>query len=349
MRVLTGDRWVRSATMQSMSTVEARLGSYFEEMERDVGFSGAVLISQAGQTLFDGAYGFASRQLDVRNTVETRFHIASVTKMFIAMAALTLVEEGRILLDERPATYVPALSSLDERVTLHHLLSHTSGVADVYDDIPDAPFEVLKAKNEGRDLLTYLASQPQKFDPGAGWSYSSTGYLLVGYVLEEVTGTTFETLLRDRVLAPLGMTNTGVDRLRRINRGRAYGHTFADGHFVNADNDALSPFDEGPSELYSTIGDLKLWCDALLSSPPVSATTFQLMFTAHARIDADRSYGYGWFLEPPRRTHGGHTPGFFSRITQTPEQGLSLILLMNASHIGPDPIIEQMGSLIAEG
>jgi CubicO group peptidase (beta-lactamase class C family) len=331
-----------------MSTIEARLGSLFEALERDRGFSGAVLVSQEAQTVFEGVYGFASRQLNVRNAADTRFHIASVTKMFIAMAALTLVEEGRIRLDERPATYLPALSSLDERITLHHLLSHTSGVADVYDDVPNAPFEALKARNGGSDLLTYLASQPQKFEPGDGWSYSSTGYLLVGYVLEHVTGSSFETLLRDRVLVPLAMTNTGVDRLRRINRGRAYGHTFADGHFVNADNDALSPFDDGPGELYSTVGDLKLWCDALFSSPPFSASTLQLMFAPHARIDADRSYGYGWFLEPPRRTHGGHTPGFFSRITQIPEQELSLILLMNASHIGPDPIIEQMETLVAE-
>jgi CubicO group peptidase (beta-lactamase class C family) len=332
-----------------MPTIDARLGGLFEALERDRGFSGAALVSQAGETVFEGAFGFASRQLNVRNTTETRFHIASVTKMFIAMAALTLVEAGRIRLDERLATYLPARGSLDERITLHHLLSHTSGIADVYDDVPNAPFEALKAKNEGKDLLTYLTSQPQKFDPGDGWSYSSTGYLLVVYVLEQVTEASFETFLRDRVLAPLAMTNTGVDRPFRINRGRAYGHTFSDGRLVNAGNDALSPFEAGPGELYSTVGDLQRWCDALFSSPPVSANTLRLMFAAHAQVDAHRFYGYGWFLEPSRRTHGGHTPGFFARITQLPEQQLSLILLMNATHIGPDPIIEQMASLVAEG
>lgn len=332
-----------------MSAIEARLGRMFEELERDRAFSGAVLVSQAGETVFEGAFGFASRQLNVRNTIETRFHIASLTKMFVAMAALTLVEDGRIRLDQRPATYLPALGSLNESITLHHLLSHTSGIADVYDDVPNAPFEALKARNEGKDLLTYLTSQPQKFHPGGGWSYSSTGYLLVGYVLEQVAQATFETVLRDRVLAPLAMTNTGVDRPVRINRGRAYGHTFSDGHLVNAGNDALTPFDAGPGELYSTVGDLQLWCDSLFSSPPVSPDTLQLMFDAHARVDAARSYGYGWFLEPSRRTHGGHTPGFFARITQVTEQQLSLILLMNATHIGPDPIIEQMASLVTEG
>jgi CubicO group peptidase (beta-lactamase class C family) len=269
--------------------------------------------------------------------------------MFIAMAALTLVEEGAIALDERPATYLPSLSSLDDRITLHQLLSHTSGVSDVYDDTPNPHFEALKAKNNGMDLQSYLASQTQAFEPGDRWSYSSTGYLLIGYVLEQVTGTPFERFLRDRILRPIGMTNTGVDRVRRVNGGRAYGHTFDDGHFVNAANDALSPFEKGPGELYSTIGDLKLWCEALLASPPVTAATLQLMFTAHARVDADRSYGYGWFLEPTMRTHGGHTPGFFSRLRQFPDQELSVVLLMNASHIGPDPILEQVASVLAEG
>jgi CubicO group peptidase (beta-lactamase class C family) len=331
-----------------VSTIESRLGSLLDGLERDLGFSGAVVVAKEGETIFEHAYGFASRQLNVPNTTETRFHIASLTKMVIAMAALTAVEDGLIALDERPAAYLPALSVLDEGITLHHLLCHTSGLGDVYDDVPNAPFEALKAKHDGMDLLAYLASQPQLFAPGDRWSYSSTGYLLVGFVLEQVTGTSFGTLLRDRVLDPLSMANTGVDRIHRVNRGRAYGHTFADGHFVNAGNDALSAFDEGPGELYSTVGDLKIWCDALLTGPPVSTSALRLMFSPHARIDADRSYGYGWFLEPRKRSHGGHTPGFFSRITQFPDEQLSLILLMNASHIGPDPIIDQLTSLLAE-
>lgn len=331
-----------------MSKVEANLASLFEKMERDLGFSGAVLISQQRRTVFERAYGLSSRQLNVPNTVDTRFHIASLTKMFIAMAALRLVEDGRIDVAERPAKYLPSLSALDERITLHHLLAHTSGLSDVYDDTPNPHFEALKAKNDGMSLLEYLASQRQTFEPGARWSYSSTGYLLVGYVLEHVAGMAFEKLLRSHVLTPLGMRNTGVDRVRRINRGRAYGHASSDGHLVNAENDALSTFEEGPGELYSTVGDLKLWCDALLSSPPVSATTLKSMFTPHAQIDATRSYGYGWFLEPTMRTHGGHTPGFFARISQFPERELSLILLMNATHIGPDPIVEQVASLLAE-
>lgn len=329
-------------------TVEARLASLFEGLERDRGFSGAVLISQERRTLFEGVYGFASRQLNVPNTLATRFRIASLTKMFTAMAALILVEDGRIALEDRPATYVPALSPLDERITLHHLLSHTSGLRDVY-EVPNKQFEARKARNDGMDLLAYIATQPQTFEPGERWSYTSTGYLMVAYVLEQVTGTTFEMLLNDLVLTPLAMSDTGVDRPRRINPGRAYGHTIIDGQFANAGNDALSLFHEGPAELYSTVGDLKLWCDAMFACPLVSADTLALMFTPHAGIDAERSYGYGWFLAPPVRFHGGGTPGFLSRITQYPEQELSLVLLLNSNHVDPDPILAQMASLLAPG
>lgn len=327
-------------------TVEASLASLFEGLERDRGFSGAILVSQNRQVLFEGAYGLASRQLGVPNTLTTRFHIASLTKMFIAMAALILVEDDQIALEERPGTYVPALSSLDERITLHHLLSHTSGLRDVY-EIPNKQFEARKAKNGGMDLLAYLATQPQTFAPGERWAYSSTGYLMAAYVLEHVTGASFETLLRDLVLAPLALTDTGVDRPRRVNPGRAYGHTITSGQFANAGNDALSPFDEGPGELYSTVGNLKLWCDAMFDCPLVSADTLALMFTPHARIDDERSYGYGWFLAPRTRSHGGGTPGFRSRITQYPHQELSLVLLLNTNHIDPDPILEQLASLLA--
>jgi CubicO group peptidase (beta-lactamase class C family) len=327
-------------------TVEARLASLFEGLERDRGFSGSVLVSQNRQVLFEGAYGFASRQLSVPNTLATRFHIASLTKMFIAMAALILGEEGRIALDDRPVKYMPALSFLDERITLHHLLCHTSGLRDVY-EAPKKHFAAREAKNNGMDLLAYLATQPQTFAPGERWSYSSTGYLMVAYVLERVTGATFEALMRDLVLAPLAMTNTGVDRPHRVNPGRAYGHTIIDGQLANAGNDALSPFQEGPAELYSTVGDLKLWCDAMFACPLVSPDTLAQMFVSHAAIDAEHAYGYGWFLAPGVRYHGGGTPGFLSRITQYPEQELSLVLLLNTNHLDPDPILKEMASLLA--
>jgi CubicO group peptidase (beta-lactamase class C family) len=323
---------------------QAELALVFDQLDGEHGLSGAVLVSRGGEVLFEKAYGFASRQLHVPNTLDTRFHIASVSKMFIAMAALILYEQGRIDLQARPAAYMPELGALDEHITLHHLLSHTSGLRDIY-DVPHLRFEMSKLKIEQGDFLTYLEQQPQLFAPGQGWSYSSTGYILLGFIMQRVTGLAFSDVMQRSVLAPLSLANMGLDLPRKINSGRAYGHTVEDGQVVNADNDELSEID-APGELYATVGDLKRWCDAMFECPLVAPQTLARMFTPHAEVEAGMHYGYGWFLAPRFRMHGGGTPGFVSQIRQYLKQEVSVILLFNADHVGPKAIIDVVEPLI---
>ncbi|HEX8998233.1 MAG TPA: serine hydrolase domain-containing protein [Ktedonobacterales bacterium] len=321
------------------------LAQVFDQAEADQSFSGVALVTQAEDVLFEKAYGFASRQLRVPNTVETKFHIASMTKMFIAMTALILSEQQRLDLHEKPATYLPELAALDKDITIHHLLSHTSGIQDVY-DVPDLLFETRKLIHEQGSLLTYLAHLPQTFRPGEGWSYSSTGYILMGYLMERVTGMSFGEMLSHYVLAPLSMTNTGHDRPLVINPGRAYGHTYEDGQLVNARNDRLSDFPDAPGELYSTAPDMKKWCDAMFNCPLVAPHTLQLMLTPYGKVDESTGYGYGWFLAPRLRAHGGGTPGFVSRIRQFPEQQVSVVLLSNCDTLRLEPIITAVDSIV---
>jgi CubicO group peptidase (beta-lactamase class C family) len=319
----------------------------FEQLAREHPFSGTILVAQSGEVLFEQAYGFASRQLGVPNTLDTKFHIASLTKMFIAMAALILTEQGHISLQEKPATYLPELAALDQDITLHHLLSHTSGLADIY-DVPHLRFEMNKLKHEHGDLLSYLAHLPQVFRPGQRWQYSSTGYILLGYLMERVTGLSFGELLQRSALTPLSMTSTGLDLPRHINPARAYGHTVEDGQVVNAANDELSAYEEAPGELYSTVHDLKTWCDAMFDCPLVAPHTLQSMFTPYGQVDAFLQYGYGWFLAPRFRMHGGGTPGFLSRLRQYPEQRVSIILLFNSDQMSLDTILNAVDPLIVE-
>jgi len=317
----------------------------FEQLEKDHHFSGAILVSQDGEVLFEKALGFASSQLNVPNSLETKFHIASVTKMFIAMAALILSEQGRLSLREKPAAYVHEMAALEKDITLHHLLSHTSGLQDIY-AVQNLRFEMHKLKVEQGSLLSYLVNLPQLFRPGEGWGYSSTGYILMGYILEKVTGLTFDDSMRRYVLAPLSMTNTGLDLPRRINTGRASGHVVENGQMFNADNDKLSLFEEAPGELYSTVLDLKKWCDAMFDCPLVSPATLKSMFTPYGQVDHSFHYGYGWFLAPGSRMHGGGTPGFLSLIRQYPEQHVSVIVLFNSDHTDAKPIIRAIEPLL---
>ncbi len=321
------------------------LAAVFDEAEKDQSLNGAILVSQNGEVLFEKAYGYASWQLGVPNTLETKFHIASVTKMFIAMAALKLYEQGLIELRARPADYLPELAVLNKDITLHHLLSHTSGLQDIY-DVPHLRFEMYRLKKEQQNLLSYLVKLPLLFPVGERWSYSSTGYILMGYIMEEVTGLSFAALMHQLILAPLSITNTGQDSPRRINPGRAYGHTMWNGELSNASNDRLSMFEEAPGELYSTVLDLKKWCDALFSCPLVSSETLKLMFTPYGQVDQSLHYGYGCFLAPRFRMHGGGTPGFLARIRQYPEQKVSIILLFNSDHMNVEKIIKVLEPLI---
>jgi len=332
----------RRAVMASTGELEQVLG----RLEHDYDLSGAILISQRTEVLFEKAYGFASRQLSVPNKLNTKFHIASVTKMFIAMAALILSEQGLVELHEKPAAYLPELAALDQDITLHHLLSHTSGLQDIY-DVANLRFEMSKLQHDGGSLVSYLVKLPLLFRPGTGWSYSSTGFILMGYLLENVTGMSFDALMKRYVLAPLSMTSTGLDLPRRINPGRAYGHTGENGEMVNAENDELSAF-EGPGELYSTVLDLKKWCDAMFDCPLVSPQTLQLMFTPYGQVSPSTQYGYGWFLGPHYRMHGGGTPGFLSRIKQYPEQQTSVALLCNSDQVPVEALLSAIEPYILE-
>lgn len=322
------------------------LAQVFDQAETNQAFSGTALVAQAGEVIFEKAYGFASRQLLVPNTIETKFHIASMTKMFTAMTALILSERRRIDLHERPATYLPELAPLDKDITIHHLLSHTSGIQDIY-EVPELTYEMSNLEHDQGNLLSYLVKLPQTFRPGAGWSYSSTGYILMGYLMERVTGMPFGEMLNHYVLAPLSMTNTGHDRPQLINPGRAYGHTFnsEQGQLVNAGNDRLSDFPDAPGELYSTARDMKKWCDAMFDCPLVAPETLALMLTPYGRVDDDMGYGYGWFLAQRLRMHGGGTPGFVSRIRQYPEQKVSVVLLSNCDLLRLEPIIGALDAL----
>jgi CubicO group peptidase (beta-lactamase class C family) len=299
--------------------------------------SGAIRVSRNGEVLLDRAFGRASVQLGVDNRAMTRFHIASVTKMFVSAAVVRLVGDGRLSLQAHPGAYMPALSAIDQRITLHHLLSHTSGVTDVY-DAPDLRLEMMKLRASGGRLLDYLLALPPAFEPGARWGYSTTGFLLLAYVLEQVTGSSFDELVGDIFLRPLGMQDTGPDDPYRVNPGRAIGQIGRDGMWRNADNDALAGI-EGPREFYSTVADLDRWGAGIFNGEVLSDAGMALTFTPHAQVgpgsdfDPSLSYGYGWFLGRTYRWIGGMTAGFRAAVWQYPAERLNVVMLWNNERI----------------
>ncbi|MGB0061121.1 serine hydrolase domain-containing protein [Candidatus Binatus sp.] len=311
---------------------------------------GAIRISRDQQPLLERAFGYASVQLDVINQPSTRFHIASMTKMFIAAAAVRLALDGTVSLGAHPSAYMPALSALDRRITLHHLLSHTSGLADIYGN-PNLRLDMVGLAMRGGSLLDYLVALPQEFSPGTKWSYSTTGFLLLAYLLEQVTGTPFDRLIGEMFLVPLEMRDTGPDDPSRANPGRALGQIAKDGAWFNAPNDRLAEID-GPREFYSTVADLDRWGIALLDGKVLNDAARALTFSPHARVgpgsefDPSLSYGYGWFLGDRFRFIGGMTGGFRSAMWQYPDERLNVIMLWNNERIDSQRLFRKLRPIL---
>lgn len=325
-----------------------RIEEIIEHYGREHLLSGNVFISKEGKEIFSQSYGQASMQLNVPNGIDTKFHIASVTKMFIAAAALKLYEQGRIDLDQHPGAYVEKFKGLHPDITIHHLLSHSSGMQDIY-AVPDLRLEMSRWKAENRDFIDYLLQLEQQFRPGERWAYSSTGFIMLGYILEALTGMRYEEVLDAWFFSPLQMRSTGLDHPRHINPGRAYGHTLENGTLRNADNDKLSDVD-APGELFSTVRDLDRWCEALFSGELLKQETMERMFTPYyaTSFDPDLGYGYGWFLRPDVRLIGGGTPGFRSEIWHDPAHGLRVIMLWNYEKVDSHQLFHRIRPVLLE-
>jgi CubicO group peptidase (beta-lactamase class C family) len=283
----------------------------------------AVVVLANGEVIHSRAYGLANVELGVANTTRTKFRLASVTKSFTSLAVLQLVEQGRLRLEDPLSPYVPDFVGGD-KITIHHLLSHTAGLPD------------FMSFDEAKRL-------PRDSAPGERLNYSNIGYIALGRVIAKVTGKTYETYLREAIWSPLGMNETGVDHRQPIEKGRAAGYVIGpDGGLLNADyTDSLGDPEAGG--LYSTAEDMTLWVKALLAGRIVSAATLAKA-TTPVRLAGGREgvYGYGFMLAPFRGLkevgHGGDISGFNTYVAIYPDEDLAVIVLSNLGMQPPGPL-----------
>lgn len=271
------------------------------------GFSGAVLVTRDRSTLVAAAFGEADRTAGIANTVDTRFGIASGTKFLTALAAGALIDDGVLALGDRLVDVVSMpLPGVSPAVTIDHLLTHRSGVYDYLDEdvigdadqfvLPIAPSTLLTP----RDYLPMLLAGPAKFEPGARFSYSNGGYVLLGIALEEASGRSFHALVEERVLARCGMTDSGFFRFDRLPPRVATGYveTKDGGWRTNAES---LPIIGGPDGgMFATVSDIeRLWRGFFAGDVLSPGLTAQFMEKTPTDPAKPRSfYGRGhWFLD----------------------------------------------------
>ena len=293
-------------------------------------FRGAVLLARNREVLLQRGFGLANEEWAVPNTPTTRFRIGSLTKTFTA-AILRLVEAGAIDLRTNIGTWLGDLPDSWQPFTIHQLLTHTSGLRDHL----AAPAKRTLNRTGARpaDLISLIAGEPLLFQPGTNRSYSNTGYILLGMLIERVSGRPYADYLDDEILRPLALTATGYDSQLKILPQRASGYVLNSGVLQNAEFlDMSVPFSAGG--LVSTVGDLLAWNMALHDGGLLNRDSYERMTGRYAETEKeDGFYGYGLSISTMSRhiclSHGGGVNGFIAVLQYFPELGASLVVLAN--------------------
>jgi len=304
--------------------LEAKVDAFLKPALDDDLISGAVLIAKNGNILLAKGYGPANREYDIPNTPETKFRLGSMTKQFTAAAIMLLDERGQLNVEDTLTKYYPDYPD-GNKITVHHLLTHTSGIPN-YNTMADYDEKLVQPYSIDQ-VIDWFKSQPLQFEPGSKFAYSNSGYVLLAGIIEKVSGITYAEFLRQNIFEPLGMANSGQDVFTTVLKNRATGHG-GDGRTVYQAPYRDMPFTSGAGSLYSTVDDLFLWDRALYTDKLLSKASRDKMFTPYTD-----NYGYGWFIEQRNDrkviSHGGAINGFLANIDRYVDDTLVVINLLN--------------------
>ncbi|SEP17778.1 CubicO group peptidase, beta-lactamase class C family [Flavobacterium sp. CF108] len=300
-------------------------------------FNGSALVAENGKVIFKKGFGLANMEWNIPNQSDTKFRLGSITKQFTAFLIVKLAEEGKIKLDVPITTYLPDYPKENgDKITIHNLLTHTSGIPN-YTATPNFLRDKSRNPYSPQDFVKTFDKLPLEFKPGEKFNYSNSGYFLLGYIIEKITGKTYEQYLQETILTPLNLVNTGFDHSEIILKNRAAGYEKQGKNYVNSSFIDMSiPYAAG--SLYSTVEDLYLWDQALYGNKILSEKSMESLFKPYIKSWGDESYGYGWSLEDVNIEgkgklkiieHGGGINGFNTIISRVPADKNLVVLLNN--------------------
>jgi CubicO group peptidase (beta-lactamase class C family) len=321
----------------SSKSLPEKMNAQVEQYVEKEDFHGTILVAQRGKILFKKAYGLADREKKIKHQIETQFQIGSLTKSFVAVVAMQMVEQGLLDLKAPIKKYIPDLKDeLANGLTLHHLLKNQSGLIQGFDDLTNY---------ENRDvtpneLLQIINKSKRDFAPGEQFQYSNLGFTLVAIAMENVTKKPFPQILQERIFKPLKMKNSGVERISNYPKGRAKGYRKTDNVLKNEEN--VVSYALGAGDIYSTAEDLYKWGKALYGGKLISEKSCQIIFDGGTKDWG--YYGYGFRIQPYQRSldskstgiltrHGGTMDGFISNFHHYLDDDLTIIFLSNYRNI----------------
>lgn len=304
---------------------------FFQNIEN---FSGNILVAVEGETIYSKSIGYANRELLVKNTMDTKFRIGSISKPITALAVMILEEKGLIKTEDKLSTYISDLPTSWENITIHQLLTHTSGLGHLTDFKETR--ELLLVPIAMEDAFEQFKELPMTNIPGSNFHYSGIGYVVLSILIEKVSNTTYDIFVEEEIFKKLNMTNSGGDDPNHLTLNRADGYKISsDGVVTNADFNYM-PNKRGAGNMISTVGDLLRLEKAFSTNTLLSDEGLNKMLTPYA-TDVDMGehvlYGYGLDIVKNDTTnmifHTGGAPGFESSFWMYPDKDIVIIACAN--------------------
>jgi D-alanyl-D-alanine carboxypeptidase len=302
-------------------------------------YRGAVVVVKEGQPVFRKAYGMANSEWDIPNTPDTKFRIGSITKQFTAISVLQLAEQGKLKLDDPVAKHYEGAPAAWEKITIHHLLNHTSGIPS-YTGIKDFFAKSSRNPMTPAEIVKLTQDQALEFEPGSQFKYNNTGYVLLGHVIEKASGMKYADYVRKNIFDPAGMQDSGYDTHADLLKKRATGYT---------PNGKIAPYldmslPHAAGSLYSTVDDFVKWDQALHAGKLVNGESWKLMTTP-----GKGDYGYGLIVKPlaghAAMAHGGGINGFNTHFVRFPEDKVAVAVFANVNGPTADTLAASLARL----
>jgi CubicO group peptidase (beta-lactamase class C family) len=311
-------------------------------------FSGAILVSLDGEILLSSGYRYANWELNVPNSSLTKFRLASLTQPFTALAIIMLQERGQLEVNNSICDFIADCPADWQPITIHHLLTHTSGIPD-YTAFPNALQEAASSRTVS-ELIDIFREAPLEFKPGSQFSFSNSGYVLLGAIIESVSGLRYEDFVIRNIFSPLSMQDSGYDNANQILKGRANGYTI-DGRTLENSAFIASSNLYSAAGLYSTIEDFNRWEQALIRGQLVSQKSLDQMLTPYVHAPKyNAEYGYGWAISQNQGHraiwNAGSLPGFYNYFAYYPDDRVNIIVLSNLDTSDVKSIVQGIEEIV---
>lgn len=308
-----------------------------------------VLVTRNNKIIYRKAWGNANIELNVAADPEMVFDIASVTKQFTAVAILQLVEQGKIFLQDSIQKYIPGYPSGGYTITIEHLLTHTSGIKDYLQMEMNTPF-IERWDFSPKQFIDSFKNHPLEFKPGTRFSYSNSGYYLLGYIIGKVTGKTYQEYMQEQLFKPLEMSHTYFEKDGMVIPGRVYGYRTEGTTVKNSDFWSAS-IKYAAGGMCANVDDLLKWHKALYANKILKEETFKKAVTPYHLLDGTATrYGYGWYINTYNGIrsveHPGALPGFQARQIYYPDDQVFVVVLTNNGSASMDELTNRISAVV---